>query len=381
MISFVPENAPKAGTCASFSEWRNLLADVLECLEASIGWIGIVDIEDRLTFPIRIGLGAEQGLWRQSLGEIWGFAIGDKPAYLNAPHPWLTRCDPPLRNLLSCPLRHEGRIVGQVVAAEKPHAFTDRDAAILQGFAHPLARLLARHLAQARTPLELSPAWRRLFDRADEAVLLLDDGGVLRYVNAAWIAWTGFRAEELLGRTAPFPFWVRPQDLAQLQAPPESEQAVPFRHRDQTLFWCRMESVRQRWGEYCVTVAFLQRLADKPPTATLHSPAPTWLPLLIDRDGGIDGWGPRWQQLTGLSSQDVEGARGEMVLDWLFPQQRDRERVADCLHHPESSSCQVVLEIAAANGSQRVLCTFLPCPATEPPTAARRWLLLVGDAS
>jgi hypothetical protein len=103
------------------------------------------------------------------------------------------------------------------------------------------------------------------------------------------------------------------------------------------------------------------------------------LPLLLDLDQGIEGWDARWEERTGLSVHDVKDSRSDLVLDWLFPQQQDRNRVADCFHHPHPKGCQLTLEVAASNGSWPMLCTFLPLPATTATALPRRWVLLVGE--
>jgi hypothetical protein len=100
--------------------------------------------------------------------------------------------------------------------------------------------------------------------------------------------------------------------------------------------------------------------------------------LLLDLDNGIEGWCVAWEERTGLSAKDVEGSRSELVLDWLFPQQHDRDRVADCFHQPHSTGCQFVLEVAAVSGSRPTLCTFLALPDAG-SVLSRRWLLLVND--
>jgi hypothetical protein len=99
----------------------------------------------------------------------------------------------------------------------------------------------------------------------------------------------------------------------------------------------------------------------------------------LDLDSGIEGWESRWEDRTGLSSNDVESSRCELVLDWLFPQQQDRDRVADCFHHPCSTGYQLVLEVIAANSSRPMLCTFLPVPARTVAATPRRWLLLARE--
>jgi PAS domain S-box-containing protein len=381
MTLVVPETAADAEGRETLAGLDLALASTLEFLDASAGWIGL-RAAGGLTFPVRRGAFSENWLrLPQPQGSVWGVLLGDAPAVLNDLRPWTVLGDPPLRNLLSCPLIQRERILGHVVLANKPHGFSDRDAIVLQGMAHHLVRLLERRPASPSGVVELPPLWRRLLDRAAGGILILDESGVLVHVNAAWLSWTDFRPEELLGQRPPFPFWVSPQDLAQAQSTTETfpAGALPFRRRDQSLFWCRVETGSERWGEHLLTVAFLQRLPARSESASskpLVAAAPNWLPLLLESGGGIDGWGPRWQQLTGLETRDVEGSPSELVLDWLFPQQHDRERVADCLHNPDSTGCQFVLDVAAPTGSRPLLCTFCPLPPVE-PTAPRRWLLLV----
>jgi len=393
----VPEKMTVPPASALFPELSDLLASALEFIGAAVGWIGLQDADGRLTFPVHGGAFPDRWLnWQQGVSGVWGVAVGG-PALLNDLRPWPELADPPLHNLLSCPLIHEDHILGHVALANKPHGFVAKDAAVLQGLAHHMVRLLDRRLAAARTPIELSAAWRRLLDRAGEAVLLLDASGTLLFANATWLRWTGFRAEELLGRTAPFPFWIGPEDLKEAlpAAPRVPDRALPFRRRDQSVFWCLLETALERWDDRAVTIAFLQQMTAPSPQASEGEPrdnttdrdepqpprpaTPDWLPLLLDLDGGTEGWGYRWEEHTGVPARDVEGSRSDLVLDWLFPRQCDRDRVADSLHHSGAAGCQLDLEIATPSGSRLALCTFLPWAAGSSTTAPRRWLLLVGE--
>jgi PAS domain S-box-containing protein len=294
-------------------------------------------------------------------------------------------------------LIHDDHMLGQVVLANKAHGFAATDAAVLQGLAHHMARLLDGRTQSAAVPVELSAAWRRIFDHAREGILVLDESGTLIYANAAWLDWTGYRTEELLGRTAPFPFWIRQQDLerALSMVPAVSANILPFRRRDHSLFWCLLDTAVERWNEQTVTVAFLQcTKAPSPPPSessaavapaavgqphSLRPAAPDWLALLLDLDDGIEGWGSAWEERTGLSARDVHDSRSELVLDWLFPQQHDRDRVADFFHNPHSGARQLILEVASSSSSRPMLCTFIPLPSRTATAVPRRWLLLVGD--
>lgn len=399
MTLLVPEKTTGHPFRASFPELRDLLVSALEFLGASAGWIGLQDAEGRLTFPVHDGAFPDNWHdWQQGRSSVWGVAGGGaESALLNDLRSCPLPGDPPLRNLLSCPLIHRDQILGHIALANKPNGFAAKDAAVLQGLAHHLVRLLGRcRPVSARKPLELAATWRRILDGADAAVLLLDEDGCLFFVNAIWLAWTGFRAEELLGQTAPFPFWAHPEDLQPMlsPAPAVTKRALPFRRRDQLVFWCLLETQTQRWDDQTITVAFLQQTPASEPRVATHEqhddrterpkppscrPAtPDWLPLLLDLDGGIEGWGARWEQRTGISARDVEGSPCDLMLDWLFPRQSDRDRVADCFQHG-GAGCQLALEIATPCGNLLVLCTFLPWAAGAGAVVVRRWLLLVGE--
>jgi PAS domain S-box-containing protein len=398
MTPLVPKKSIVAKTGQLFEELSDLLFSALEFIGATAGWIGLQDAGGGLTYPVRGGSFSEAWLpWQQGHGGVWGFAVSGEPALLNEVQPWSKLVHPPLRNLLSCPLIQNDHIVGHVALANKAHGFTAQDSVVLQGLAHHMARLLGRQAPAASGAIELPAPWRRILDRADEAILVLDEAGVLIYANPPWLDWTGFPAEELIGRTAPFPFWISQQDLVQALSMSSAIPAnlLPFRHRDHSLFWCRLETVSEHWNDHVLTVAFLRTKTPfsapaaeaEPSDATIaverptnfHSPTPEWLPLLLDLDNGIEGWCAVWEERTGLSANDVEGSRCELVLDWLFPQQPDRDHVADCFQNPRSKSCQLVLEVAAVSGSRPMLCTFLPLPARAANVMSRRWLLLIGE--
>jgi PAS domain S-box-containing protein len=107
-------------------------------------------------------------------------------------------------------------------------------------------------------------------------------------------------------------------------------------------------------------------------------PVPLGLPLLLRPGGEVQFWDERWQALTGLTAGDLAGVPTEVVLDWLFPRQPDRDRAADLLHQTPTRGArhgfQAVLEVLTRTGSRPLACTFLPVPGE----GAQRWLLLVG---
>ena len=408
MTPVVPNKPTLTKSSRLFRELSDLMLSGLEFLGAQAGWIGLQGASGGLTFPVRFGVFSDCWLpWQQAHGSIWGFTINDDTTVLNDLAIGSKPGDPPLHNLLSCPLIHDKQILGHVAAANKALGFTAEDAYVLQGLAHHVVRRLSCRQALGDTSIELSAAWRLLLDRSTEGIVLLDESGVLIYANAAWLHWTGFREEELLGQTAPFPFWVSQNDLAQAlaSAPAAPTGALPFRRRDQSLLWCVVKTTTQQWDEQLLTIAFFRQTACVSPAAaspslpsslgenrvtsctgtavedlpSLRRPTLDWLPLLLDLDHGIEGWDSRWEERTGLSLSDIQGSRCELVLDWLFPQQHDRNRVADCFHHPCATGHQLVLEVASPHGGRPMLCTFLPLPGHSTTAGPRRWLLLVGE--
>jgi PAS domain S-box-containing protein len=481
------------------------LDSLLEHTGAGGGWLAWRDASGQLQFPVRRGHLAEEWLsLQQARGHVWGFTIGTSPSLLSdlGPLPGLEA--DPLHNLLSCPLGPEPA-AGTLVLVNKPHGFSAHDGAVLQGVAHLLYRKLQRaELAEPPGPPYPLPLWQRVLDRSSEGILIMDEAGVLLYANVTWQKWTGFSADELTGRPAPFPFWVSTQDLSRLHGrlPEPSGQTLPFRRRDLSLFWCRVEMVREVWEGRAVQVGFLHLVSERPAEA---EPAETSLPLaadelpvamgLVDRqnrlrwcnaafrqlaapgakadqvlrqvfppplaaaleqtllqaasaepgqmgssvlqlggapltaywlavalsDGpgfllalsdspagfvlsqprgqqrppqlpdvrwlvlllgrareGVRFWNERWQEITGLSPAEVQGQPAELVLDWLFPRQRDRERVADILQQQPPRGGQSVLEVLTPTGSRPLLCTFLPLVEQTWPASAG-WLLLASE--
>ncbi|MGH9677416.1 MAG: sensor histidine kinase, partial [Candidatus Acidiferrum sp.] len=109
-------------------------------------------------------------------------------------------------------------------------------------------------------------------------------------------------------------------------------------------------------------------------------PGVAWLPLIIQPGGNVSLWDARWERLTGLSLGDLAGMRTELVLDWLFPLQRDRNRVADWLHDPRRQGGQSVLQVLTRSGSRPLLCTLLLAQRSETGEGGEQWLLLAGES-
>jgi PAS domain S-box-containing protein len=399
-------------------DWTAVLEEtldgLLEITGATAGWVGLRLPEDpagRLTFPVRRGSFPEGWLTlQQGQAGVWGLALRAEPNLVNELPPLPDLGEPALRNLLSCPLCPTAMAAGHIALGNKPTGFTSYDTLVVQTAALLLGKRLTRRLpgGRGRVPQAL---WQRALDSVAEGVLVLDEAGTLVYANATWERWTGFPRAELVAKAPPFPFWVsypewatlldqRPRTGAPGRPGPEAADApalpavLPFRHRDGAVVWYQVETAREEAGGASWRVAFLRppatapgvgagaadRVADAPGLDGQEAPTPAvgdWLALIFRADGTIDFWDERWTKLTGLSHEDLADARGGLVLDWLFPRQRDRDFVADLLYHPPAGSSrsgtQAVLEIMGQPASHALLCTFL-----QVGERAGNWLMLAG---
>jgi PAS domain-containing protein len=399
---------PESGWAHPSDDWAGFLGETLDALleltGAAAGWVSVAGPGGRLAFPVRRGAVPEAWLaLQQGRAGAWGVAVRGGPSLVNDLPPLPELGEPPLHNLLACPFRRGGAPAGHLVLGNKPGGFTSYDAVAVQAGAALLGKRLDR---AGPAPAALL---RRILDRLDEGVLALDEAGRLVFANATWGRWTGFDPADLLGRPPPFPFWVGVQELARGRGPgpglkgqlPElkgihqTSFALPFRHRDEAVCWYRGETVTEEAEGRRVRLVFLRPLAGGPPAAEAKPAAAEpakdgataappdgaeALPLLFRPDGSVDFWDERWLRLTGLAAEDVAGARGGLILDWLFPRQRDRDFVADLLFRPASEGprrdTQAVLEIAGPAGGQPFLCTFLQVG--ERPA---NWLLLARPVS
>jgi PAS domain-containing protein len=412
--------------CPSLRETLNAL---LEFTGATAGWIGLLRPDGRLYFPARAGTFSEAWLkLQQGQTSIWGFAVGEGPTLVNDPPPLPILGDPPLRNLATCLLRRGAEPAGQLVLANKSNGFTSQDTMLLQTMAHLLSRQLVREEETTRQSLSVA-LLRQALDQLPEGVLIVDHKGNLLFANATWGQWTGYATEELCDRLPPFPFWVSDAELAALgelerasladaflssestgmPSIPGAESRrnlLPFRHRNHSLFWCQMETTSLEVCGLAVTIAFLrqvpiapwsahrERASTSPRTAsalreaivpdphssqtvdeslpflltargTVHFRETKGMALLLRPGGSIELWDKRWEELTGLTRQDLAGVSAELFLDWLFPRQRDRSFVADLFHQPGRRGVQALLEVAGRSGNCPLLCTFLPVRASD----------------
>ena len=237
---------------------------LLEFTNAACGWVGVLGADQRLAFPIRRGLLPEAWLKFQRGEESpWGFAFREGPTLLNDLRPW-PDCDPaPLKSLLSCPLQDGGTRCGHVVIANKASGFTSHDAAVIQGVAHVMGKLVGANSLREKGPPGLTALPPEALEHLDEGIFILDERGVLVFANAVWAKWTGFAPAELVGQRPPFAFWISHRHLAELggtrsfaPAPDKTDVAsavgaratLPFRRHDDSVFWCQVESRRLEWS-------------------------------------------------------------------------------------------------------------------------------------
>jgi PAS domain S-box-containing protein len=414
------------------------LNTLLEFTGATAGWIGLVRADGRLYFPARAGTFSDAWLTLQ-LGQtsIWGFAVGEGPAIVNDLPRIAILGDPPLRNLLICLLPRGTKPAGQLVLANKPNGFNSQDAAGPQMMAHLLSRQLVGE--ETSGPSFSMTLLRQVLDHLPEGVLIVDQKGSLLFANTTWGQWTGYASEELCGRRPPFPFWVSQAELTALAEIKRSSEAVvssqgtetgrstaagwqqyllPFRHQDRSLFWCQMETTAMEICGQAVRIAFLRQIptlagaarsAQASSTPQLGPPLPRArapdsccsrtgaetlplshpaygtvsfrrteeLVLLMRSEGFIELWDKGWEELTGLTCEDLAGVSTELFLDWLFPHQCHRSFVADLFHQTERGGVQALLEVAGRTGNCPLVCTFLPVRTASLRSSVNdAWLIL-----
>ncbi|GAB6067263.1 hypothetical protein JCM13664_05810 [Methylothermus subterraneus] len=109
---------------------------------------------------------------------------------------------PPMRNLVAAQIAHAGQVLGRVYLCDRKDGerFSAEDEFEVKRFAEFLALVLVerqqrRHLEQQQNLAA------RVFEQASEGILITDAKQNIVYVNPALVAITGYRKEELLGKT------------------------------------------------------------------------------------------------------------------------------------------------------------------------------------
>jgi PAS domain S-box-containing protein len=335
---------------------------LLEFTSATCGWVGLVEPSGQLQFPARRGQIPQAWLdLQQSERGIWGFAVREGPTLLNELPAWPDFGAPTLTNLLSCPFTRDGSLQGHVVLANKPHGFCSHDVYVVQAIAHLLGKQLAESRRAAASsqsePQRALPAALQgmVLDRMTDGVLVVDASGALIYANATWADWTGFSIDELLQHRPPFPFWVSHRDLA---SPAVGERLArtergtvadfPFRRRDDSIFWCHLETVPAEQPGGRLTVAFLRLVPDATAAApqqpagdarSLPSPG-LWMEvtehlpfaaILTDRAGQIL-WANSLGRMLGAFNPGALGEQGgsAAAVTSSPPQHLTHSRLQDC---------------------------------------------------
>src|SRR5262249_51076940 len=186
----MPAAVPNSSAVLDGTELAVALDEILSCVQsfvgASVGWVGVLGPDGLLTFPVRRGPLPEAWLTlQQARDTLWGFTVRAGPTRLNELPPLPLLGDPPVRNLLSCPLAEEGRVLGHVVLANKPAGFTEYDLSVLQGYARLLSRRVYRSQLADMAEDALPPRFLRLaLDHVQEGVFVADETGTLVYANA-----------------------------------------------------------------------------------------------------------------------------------------------------------------------------------------------------
>jgi diguanylate cyclase (GGDEF)-like protein/PAS domain S-box-containing protein len=109
---------------------------------------------------------------------------------------------PKMQNLVAACISYRGQGLGRVYLCDRKDGqpFTAEDELEVKNFAELLALVLSQEEKHARLKLDRQLA-ARVFEQASEGILITDAEQKILYVNPALCAITGYREEELLGKT------------------------------------------------------------------------------------------------------------------------------------------------------------------------------------
>ena len=104
-----------------------------------------------------------------------------------------------IRSLAFIPLLSQNRVIGKfMVYYDEPHAFTQEESRIAETIAHNLAFAIER--SSARQAVRDSEAQTRaILESAVDAIITIDEAGVIQSVNPASSRLFGYKPEEMLG--------------------------------------------------------------------------------------------------------------------------------------------------------------------------------------
>jgi diguanylate cyclase (GGDEF)-like protein/PAS domain S-box-containing protein len=109
---------------------------------------------------------------------------------------------PKMQNLVAACISYRGQGLGRVYLCDRKDGqpFAAEDELEIKNFAELLALVLSQEEKHARLKLDRQLA-ARVFEQASEGILITDAEQKILYVNPALCAITGYREEELLGKT------------------------------------------------------------------------------------------------------------------------------------------------------------------------------------
>lgn len=136
---------------------------------------------------------------------LWGHALNTRSSfYTNSPTEHIaSRGLPeghvPLKNFLAVPVIQDNELVGQIAVANSPGGYDEKDIEVVEKIARYYALGLLRKRYE-ETQSQLVSA----IDQAAEAVVVIDTGGIVQYVNPAFEKITGYLKNEVKGRRPRF---------------------------------------------------------------------------------------------------------------------------------------------------------------------------------
>ena len=197
--------------------YGEVLQVILEATESQYGYFGYIDRNGDLVCP-----SLTRDIWnqcqvphkdilfpRETWGGIWGQSLREKKTlYANGPLP-VPKGHIPISRALAVPIIHQGKVIGQLVVANKATDYTQKDRELLEVIADRIAPILHARLQrdgqerdrrQSEDALRESEAkYSTLVEQAREGVAIIE-GVSLAFANRAMETITGYATEELTGK-------------------------------------------------------------------------------------------------------------------------------------------------------------------------------------
>jgi signal transduction histidine kinase len=293
MTKLVPGSTRMFDEPGRANHLNDLLAGIMEYTGALAGWIGLHQADGRIYFPLALGEFPSDWLAKQQGKEsLWGFTFQEEsPTLVNdlAQLPGIKGA--PLKSILSCPVFKDGKRAGQIVLANKPGGFQSPDALVLQMISHLISRHLLAFSQQAKASNQIVfEEYCKTLECLEEGVIAVEPGGEILFVNGAFLKRAGFERSDLVGCLPPYPFWISHRALytiarefaAQADLMGREPVLLPFRRKDDTVFWCLLKSSGLEIGGRTISLIFAKeastsieatrsRIADLPAEAFLKN--------------------------------------------------------------------------------------------------------------